>query len=161
MWATNSSSGLIFNVQCAVFRLLKIFLQQMPTVLCACGRGARARPPRSTARCGWCLCGGRPLRSWLWTGSGPGLLQRCSLDLSWQRDQTGMVTECARVSLSQVDTAFRDGGRETLSDDIKCNVLSERRGRLFGILTSVHFLLSPATLKPWELTWLATQSRNF
>lgn len=64
------------------------------TVLGACGRASRAPPPRSTARCGWSLCGGRLLRSWPGTASGPCLLlllHYCQ-DLPQRQDGTGLLT---------------------------------------------------------------------
>lgn len=83
------------------------------TVLGACGRASRARLPRSRARCGWCLCGGRRLQSWPWTGSGPVPLLHCCQDL---RRQTGTATACVSVFT-----------RAAKSRVVKCNMLLEKK----------------------------------
>lgn len=72
-----------------IFIGAEVTFRLLSTELCACERVSPARPPRSRARCGWCPCGGRPLRSWLWTGTGPSPHPSCSQDLPRTKDIPG------------------------------------------------------------------------
>lgn len=84
--ANNSSFN---NSRLLCFTAWNAFWSDRLTVLCVCGRASRARPLRSTARCGWCLCGGRQLRSSLWTENGRFPLLRCFRDLPRQNQIDG------------------------------------------------------------------------
>lgn len=101
-----------------LLRLLHINLISVASTLtapCVCGRASRARPPHSRARCGWCRGAGLQLRSWLWTGTGPFPLRRCSPDLKSaeinrfeEKSKKKLVRHCKNhlKSLGCLETTF-------------------------------------------------------
>lgn len=124
------------------------------TVLYVCGLAARARPLRSTARCGWCPGVGPRPRSWLWTGTGRAPLRRCSRGL-WRRrdDFTGKETPPkVKRSLWWWHEAQSEGDWA---------VVWVKRGKMNKNL--VQFLLitfNVKTLRTFKLRLRSTEHRN-